>query len=62
MIKVLKNGNTFYFMRCKKCGCEFIYQSQDIYREFNEVKCPECACWLHVNLKDIYNTNTNNKT
>ena len=61
MIKVLKSGNTFYFIQCPKCKCEFIYQNADIFKEFNEIKCPECEYWIKVDRTKIYNVNTHNK-
>ncbi len=56
MKKVLTNGNTFYYMKCEHCGCEFLYQHEDI-DSYQEVSCPECRYWCKADKKPYNNTN-----
>ncbi len=50
MIEVLKHGNLFYIKTCEYCGCEFIYQGNDMSLMLNDnqktysykVNCPDC--------------------
>lgn len=53
MKKIIKRGNTFkYITECYECGCEFTYESNDIY--YGEVQygisthvtCPDCGTEL----------------
>lgn len=63
-MKVIKHGNTYKEETCKRCGCVFEYNENDIkvdsdYREYfgdfhcsyeEWVGCPECykTIWLSV--------------
>lgn len=51
-MKILKSGNNPFKKRCKRCGCEFVYDNTDvlfIYDEWTQaanksyVNCPECG-------------------
>lgn len=53
MIKVIKPGKrfrTFYQATCKRCGCEFEFDKEDIHREYDGpiqdsyVLCPNDSC------------------
>ena len=53
MIKVIKPGKrfrTFYQATCKRCGCEFEFDKEDIQREYDGpildsyVLCPNNSC------------------
>ena len=53
MIKVIKHGTRVQRAECKKCGCVFEYEEEDVRTEqikYNEyevyVPCPDCASHL----------------
>ena len=54
MIRVIKPGKrfrTFYQATCKRCGCQFEFDDEDIQREYNKqgtidshIRCPNDSC------------------
>ena len=41
MIKIIKEGHKQFRDTCFKCGCEYIYELEDIDKDY--VKCPQCG-------------------
>lgn len=41
MKKIIKQGNTDFFLTCPMCKCEFIYDINEI-NALQNVKCPCC--------------------
>lgn len=56
MIEVIKEGdleklNPKHFCECKKCGCEFTYQREDVQgcqRYGDYVECPTCKTFVGI--------------
>lgn len=48
MIEVIKHGKTKFATTCPNCGCEFIYEIEDV--NFGRITCPDCLrCVAHQN-------------
>ena len=41
MIKIIKEGKKSFVAKCAKCGCEFVYELEDII--IDSVCCPFCG-------------------
>lgn len=53
-IKILKEGQTKFTGFCSYCGCEFIYELEDITAS-DLITCPCCGkLILHVKKTDVY--------
>lgn len=52
MIKIIKDGQKEFIVKCPTCGCEFSYQLIDI--GLGSVTCPCCGgCVAHKEFKDL---------
>lgn len=50
MIKVIKHGEQKFLGKCDRCGCEFIYDLDDISIS-NSVPCPDCIGRIYHKLE-----------
>lgn len=57
MIKIIKTGKkirTFYKATCRRCGCEFEFDKEDIQREYegpiqdSYILCPNSSCGYSI--------------
>lgn len=56
MIEIIKEGdpekmNPKHFLECKRCGCQFSYQREDVEEDQYDddyVKCPTCKNYIGV--------------
>lgn len=71
MLKILRKGektlpeDKTYKMKCKTCGCEYLYQNEDVkydfYGDFEYLRCPQCDYISYISFKRKYKCESGDK-
>lgn len=55
MIKIIEEGQKKFVAVCRRCGCKYSYEVEDIIGDY--VPCPDCGhiyAWKHMDYRETY--------